>query len=230
VATWSKVWVRISLRAWSWVLSGRGLCIGLITHPEESYRAWCVWVWSRILHNEEAIVHWGGGCCAMVLKKKKTEQATNIISSAITLKLFPTFWWHNMHTYLLPNVANYFTIQLLCYLWRLYFVQVLENPVTWSELDQMTQKLFSWLLHKLRIIHQNIHFTMEAKRDEHCPSLHTDIYRPVAYPGILFGGGFNKLSWGQREWGSGSGSPPVTGSGGSCNLVQEISFHIVKFS
>ena len=24
------------------VLSGRGLCDGLITHPEESYRLWCV--------------------------------------------------------------------------------------------------------------------------------------------------------------------------------------------
>jgi hypothetical protein len=35
---------------------------------------------------------------------------------------------------------------------------------------------------------------------------------------------------GQREWGSGGSSPLVRGSGGSCNLVQEISFHIVKFS
>ena len=35
---------------------------------------------------------------------------------------------------------------------------------------------------------------------------------------------------GQRERGSGGGSPLVRGSGGSCNLVQEISFHMVKFS
>ena len=35
---------------------------------------------------------------------------------------------------------------------------------------------------------------------------------------------------GQRERGSGDGSHLVRGSGGSCNLVQEISFHIVKFS
>ena len=35
---------------------------------------------------------------------------------------------------------------------------------------------------------------------------------------------------GQREWGSGGSSPLVRGSGGSCNLVQEISFHIVKIS
>jgi len=35
---------------------------------------------------------------------------------------------------------------------------------------------------------------------------------------------------GQIERGSGGGSPLVSGSGGSCNLVQEISFHLVKFS
>ena len=34
----------------------------------------------------------------------------------------------------------------------------------------------------------------------------------------------------ERERGSGGGSLLVRGSGGSCNLVQEISFHIVKFS
>ena len=35
---------------------------------------------------------------------------------------------------------------------------------------------------------------------------------------------------GQRERGSGDVAPLVRGSGGSCNLVQEISFHVVKFS
>jgi len=35
---------------------------------------------------------------------------------------------------------------------------------------------------------------------------------------------------GQKERGSGGGSPLVRGSGGSCNLVQKISFRIVKFS
>ena len=55
----------------------------------------------------------------------------------------------------------------------------------------------------------------------------------VAYPGILFGGGGSTNSvedTGQRERGSGGGSPLVRGSGGSCNLVHEISFYIVKFS
>jgi hypothetical protein len=27
------------------ILSGSGLCVGLIARPEESYRLWCVWVW-----------------------------------------------------------------------------------------------------------------------------------------------------------------------------------------
>ena len=35
---------------------------------------------------------------------------------------------------------------------------------------------------------------------------------------------------GQREQGCGGVSPLVRGSGGSCNFVQEISFHIVRFS
>jgi len=56
----------------------------------------------------------------------------------------------------------------------------------------------------------------------------------MAYPGILFGRGGGSTNsvedTEQREWGSGGGSPLVRGSGGSCNLVQEISFHIVKFS
>ena len=58
----------------------------------------------------------------------------------------------------------------------------------------------------------------------------------MAYPGILFGrgvgGGVSTNSVedkGQRERGSGDGSPLVRGFGGSCNLVQEISFHIVNF-
>jgi len=36
-------------------LSGRGLCDGLITRPEESYRLWRVVVCSRNLVREEAI-------------------------------------------------------------------------------------------------------------------------------------------------------------------------------
>jgi hypothetical protein len=41
------------------VLSGRGLYVGMITRPEESYRVWCVWVWSWSLDNEEGLAHYG---------------------------------------------------------------------------------------------------------------------------------------------------------------------------
>ena len=57
----------------------------------------------------------------------------------------------------------------------------------------------------------------------------------VEYRGILFGveGGWFKNSVedrGQRERGTGGGSPLARGSGGSCNLVEAISLHIVKVS
>jgi hypothetical protein len=42
------------------VLSGTGLCDGLITRPEELYRLWCVTVCDvENLVNEEALAHWG---------------------------------------------------------------------------------------------------------------------------------------------------------------------------
>ena len=52
----------------------------------------------------------------------------------------------------------------------------------------------------------------------------------MAYPGILFGGGSTNSVEDRENGDLGGGSPLVRGSGGSCNLVQEISFHIVKFS
>ena len=36
----SEVWPFVSCECC--VLSGRGLCVGLINRPEESYRGWCV--------------------------------------------------------------------------------------------------------------------------------------------------------------------------------------------
>jgi len=58
--------------------------------------------------------------------------------------------------------------------------------------------------------------------------------KPMAYPGFFFGrrgGSTNSVEdRGEREWGSGGDSHLVRGSGGSCNLVQEISFHMVKCS
>ena len=55
---------------------------------------------------------------------------------------------------------------------------------------------------------------------------------PVVYPGILFGRVQQiQLRAKDRENGDlGAVAPLVRDSGGNCNLVQEISFHIVKFS
>ena len=58
----------------------------------------------------------------------------------------------------------------------------------------------------------------------------TSLPRAVAYPGILFEGGSTNSVKDRENGDLGGGSPLVRGSGGSCNLVQEISFHIVKFS
>ena len=39
------------------LLSGRGLCLGLITHPEDFYRVCCGLEWSCSLDNEDALAH-----------------------------------------------------------------------------------------------------------------------------------------------------------------------------
>ena len=41
------------------VLSGRGLCDGLITRPGESYRMWCVVVCDQETSNEKAKARYG---------------------------------------------------------------------------------------------------------------------------------------------------------------------------
>ena len=38
-------------------MSGRGVCVGLITRPGETHRMWCVWVWLCSLDNERALAH-----------------------------------------------------------------------------------------------------------------------------------------------------------------------------
>ena len=73
-----------------------------------------------------------------------------------------------------------------------------------------------------------------------CTNLDSMVYYMPRLYGIaqwrtqeFFSGGVSTNSVedrGQRGRGSGGGSLLVRGSGGSCNLVQEISFHIVKFS
>jgi hypothetical protein len=74
------------------VLSGRGLCVGLITRPEESYRVWCVWVWSWSVDNEYALAHWGllrhgeegvGEIRICVLRNVGTQEGNDSVSNCV---------------------------------------------------------------------------------------------------------------------------------------------------
>ena len=63
------LWVRISEGVWMCafceccMLSGRGLCAGPIIRREQSYRLWCVWIWSSSLDNGKTQAP--RGCYAM---------------------------------------------------------------------------------------------------------------------------------------------------------------------
>ena len=101
-------------------------------------------------------------------------------------------------------------------------VRVFENRVLWKifgpKRDEITgdwRKIHNEELHDL-------FFSSHVIR----------MIKSVAYLGLLFGGGVQQiqLRTEDRGRGSGGGSPLLRSSGGSCNLVQEISFHIVKFS
>ena len=84
------LWVRIPLEVWvsvcyeCCVLSGRGLCDGLINPPEESYRLWCVVVcdlessWMRRLWPT-------GDCCG---EKKKNTIGKRDVADSITWEFF----------------------------------------------------------------------------------------------------------------------------------------------
>jgi hypothetical protein len=66
----------MSVRCKCCMFSGRGLCYGLITRPEESYRMWCVVVCD--LETSWMMRPWptggGGGCCA----KRKTKENSRL--------------------------------------------------------------------------------------------------------------------------------------------------------
>jgi hypothetical protein len=72
-----RLWVRIPPVAWifvcceSCVMSGRGLCDELITHPEESYRLWCVVVCDLQTSWMKRPCPTGGGVRAIVPKTNK---------------------------------------------------------------------------------------------------------------------------------------------------------------
>ena len=92
------LWIRNSLGAWTsfscecCVLSGRYPCVVLIARPEESYRVWCVWVWSWTLDNEKALTHWG-----LLRHGEKNSifirvNITNLLTVIFSPPLFPLYF------------------------------------------------------------------------------------------------------------------------------------------
>jgi hypothetical protein len=53
------------------VLLGRGLCVGVITRPKESYRMWCVVVCDLEISWMREPWPSGGGCCCAKRERKK---------------------------------------------------------------------------------------------------------------------------------------------------------------
>jgi hypothetical protein len=102
------------------VLSGRGLCDGLITRPEESYWLWCVWVWSCKLEK------WRGlGPLGAVEPLKKTHYVSVMFyredgfNLKTTENLFNSFWNIN---YDRKNLFHKHTQLLLHLLWKKNFL------------------------------------------------------------------------------------------------------------
>jgi len=89
-----RLWVRIPRGAWRFVccgccvLSGRGLCDKLITHPEESYSVVQQCVCSRNLKNEGALVH-DGPQCKKEKEKKRKEKAVQESGHGPVLNYYP---------------------------------------------------------------------------------------------------------------------------------------------
>ena len=74
----------------SCALSGRGLYVELITRPEESYRVWCVWVWSWSLDSEKICPT--RGWCA-VEKKKAVSITVCTTSKTVRTQHVIFTWW-----------------------------------------------------------------------------------------------------------------------------------------
>jgi len=66
------------------MLSGRGLFVGLITGPEESYRLWCVWVRSWNLDNDETLAHLGSRVTKKIYIKRSRDSSVSIVSMVQT--------------------------------------------------------------------------------------------------------------------------------------------------
>ena len=106
-----RLWVRIPPGAWKsvccecCVLSGRGLCDGLITRPEESYRLWCVVVCD--LETSWMKRPWPTGGCGT-----KNKQILMAYWSPPPAASLPSFI---PSSYLFPSVTSIFPLSFVLY-------------------------------------------------------------------------------------------------------------------
>jgi hypothetical protein len=76
------------------VLSGTGLFDGPITRIEDSYRLWCLFMWSRNLLNESALAHWV--LWRQNTKKSYIEKISNCGQFLFALPINPTSNWFSL--------------------------------------------------------------------------------------------------------------------------------------
>jgi hypothetical protein len=101
-----------------WVLSGRGLCDGLITRPEESYRVWRVFVWDQETSNEEAKARYGvvkNTTQRVVTPRKQNPLTTRRTREQMTLG--PSGMWSRCSAFVTHSVStSLFHAPLFCFL------------------------------------------------------------------------------------------------------------------
>ena len=111
-----------------YVLSRRCLCYGPIIRPEESYRLWCVRVWSQNLDNVEALAHWGWPTGAVEPWEEKLMY--------ITIDLYKWCWRLRVHWNIL----------------RLHFILPTKTKTRKSNLLLQTSKTFPHVAKLIRLM------------------------------------------------------------------------------
>ena len=118
-----------------------------------------------------------------------------------------------------------------CHLHNIYSCYIADINRSGEDDETVPEAIATDFLYVAVEIHDCLRYERYAHCRTYCPHKTTGHqWRTQEF--FFWVGGFNKFSCGQRTertgiWGH---SPLVRGSGGSCDLVLEISFHIVKFS
>ena len=112
-----RFWVRIPPGASMFVCCEYcvllSLCDELMTRPEESYRLWCVVVWSRILKNEEAMTRVGP---QRHRKKERKKARAHTHTHIHTILPVSVFIWIKHRVFFSLNFPTRFSLYINIYL------------------------------------------------------------------------------------------------------------------